>query len=176
MQVIGDMNSVFQYWNLLAIVFVSNCRRWLCYFSPSSFRLPFSIILAKLNGKVAKIYYNVFTTLSNIVRWSNVLQIEKHSMLVIWQGSEGVVNERKSKTFNIYVLLWDTNQSTVWKVSKYRVFSGPHFPAFGLHAERYSVSLRIQSECRKIRTRKNSLFGHFSCSGVNAGVLSKRFL
>ena len=110
MQVIGDMNSGFQYWNLLAIAFVSNCRWWLCYFSPSSFRLLFSIILAKLNGKVAKIYYNVFTTLSNIVRWSNVLQIEKHSMLVIWQGSEGVENERKSKTFNIYVLLWDTNQ------------------------------------------------------------------
>ena len=176
MQVIGDMNSGFQYWNLLAIAFVSNCRRWLCYFSPSSFRLLFSIILAKLNGKVAKIYYNVFTTLSNIVRWSNVLQIEKHSMLVIWQGSEGVENERKSKTFNIYVLLWDTNQSTVWKVSQYRIFSGPYFPAFGLYAERYSVSLHIQSEYRKIRTRKNSLFGHFSRSGVNAGVLSKRFL
>ena len=28
----------------------------------------------------------------------------------------------------------------------------------------YSVSLRIQSECRKIRTRKNSVFGHFSRS------------
>ena len=28
------------------------------------------------------------------------------------------------------------------------------------------VSLRIQSECGKIRTRKNSVFGHFSCSVV----------
>ena len=27
------------------------------------------------------------------------------------------------------------------------------------------VNLRIQSECGKIRTRKNSLFGHFSRSG-----------
>ena len=33
-------------------------------------------------------------------------------------------------------------------------FSGPYFPAFGLNTERYEVSLRIQSECRKIRTRK----------------------
>ena len=33
-------------------------------------------------------------------------------------------------------------------------FSGPYFPAFGLNTERYSVSLRIQSECGKIRTRK----------------------
>ena len=33
-------------------------------------------------------------------------------------------------------------------------YSGPYFPAFGLNAERYSVSFRIQSECKKIRTRK----------------------
>ena len=34
-----------------------------------------------------------------------------------------------------------------------RSYSGPHFPAFGLNAERYGVSLRIQSECRKMGTR-----------------------
>ena len=49
---------------------------------------------------------------------------------------------------------------------KYGVFSGPYFPAFGLNTERYSVSLRIQSECGKIRTRKDSVFGHFSRSDV----------
>ena len=32
-------------------------------------------------------------------------------------------------------------------------YSGPHFPAFGLNTERYSVSLRIQLECEKMRTR-----------------------
>ena len=32
-------------------------------------------------------------------------------------------------------------------------YSGLHFPAFGLNTERYSVSLRIQSECGKIWTR-----------------------
>ena len=32
-------------------------------------------------------------------------------------------------------------------------YSAPYFPAFGLNAERYEVSLRIHSECRKIRTR-----------------------
>ena len=51
---------------------------------------------------------------------------------------------------------------TAWKTSKYRVFSGPYFPAFGLNTEIYSVNLRIQSEYRKIRTRKNTVFGHFS--------------
>ena len=35
-----------------------------------------------------------------------------------------------------------------------RSSSGPYFPAFGLNTERF-VSLRIQSECGKIRTRIN---------------------
>ena len=61
--------------------------------------------------------------------------------------------------------------TTAWKVSKYEVFSGPYFPIFGLNTEIYGVNLRIQSEYRKIRTRKNSVFGHFSrsehnCSGM----------
>ena len=32
------------------------------------------------------------------------------------------------------------------------------------YTERYGVSLRNQSECGKIRTRKYSIFGHFSGS------------
>ena len=34
-----------------------------------------------------------------------------------------------------------------------RSYSGRHFPAFGMNTERYGVSLCIQSECGKIRTR-----------------------
>ena len=33
-----------------------------------------------------------------------------------------------------------------------RSFSGPYFPTFRLNMEKYFVSLRIQSECGKIRT------------------------
>ena len=65
---------------------------------------------------------------------------------------------------NLYLL---SQSSTVWKVSKYGVFSGPHFPTFGQNTERYSISLRIQSEYGKKRTRKNSVFGHFSRSVRN---------
>ena len=43
--------------------------------------------------------------------------------------------------------------SPSWKVSKYGVISGPYFPAFGLNTERCFVSLRIHSECGKMRTR-----------------------
>ena len=53
--------------------------------------------------------------------------------------------------------------SIAWKVSKYGVFSDSYFPAIGLNTEIYSVKLRIQSECGKIRTRKNSVFWHFLC-------------
>ena len=54
--------------------------------------------------------------------------------------------------------------NTAWKVSKYGVFSGPYFPVIGLNTEIYGVNLYIQSEYRKIRTSKNSAFGHFSRS------------
>ena len=43
------------------------------------------------------------------------------------------------------------------KIIRIRSFSGPYFLAFGLrvlHGGYYSVYLRIQSECGKIRTRK----------------------
>ena len=52
------------------------------------------------------------------------------------------------------------------KVSKYGFFSGPHFPVFGQNMQIYGVNLRIQSEQRKIRTRKNSVSGHFSHSEI----------
>ena len=39
------------------------------------------------------------------------------------------------------------------KSSRIRSDSSPHFPAFGLNTERYFVTLHIESECEKIRTR-----------------------
>ena len=37
----------------------------------------------------------------------------------------------------------------------------PHFPAFGLNTERYSLSLRIQSECGNNADQNNSEYGLF---------------
>ena len=59
------------------------------------------------------------------------------------------------------------NTYTARKVSKYGVISGPYFPAFGRNTERYEASVRIQSEYWKIRTRNNSVFGHFSRSDTH---------
>ena len=39
------------------------------------------------------------------------------------------------------------------KSVRIRSYSGPHFPAFGLNPKRYSLSLRIQYECGKMRAR-----------------------
>ena len=44
------------------------------------------------------------------------------------------------------------------------VFFGPYFLVLELNMEIYRVNLRIQFEYRKIRTRKNSVVGHFSRS------------
>ena len=61
--------------------------------------------------------------------------------------------------------IWKSiTKDTAWKVSKYRVSSGPYFPIFGLNTKIYSVNLPIQSAYRKIETRKNSVFGYFSRS------------
>ena len=44
------------------------------------------------------------------------------------------------------------------KSVRIRSFSGPHFPAFGLNTERYSVHMRENTY------QKNSEYGHFSRS------------
>ena len=45
----------------------------------------------------------------------------------------------------------DMNGGYCVKSARIRSYFGQYFPAFGLNTERYHVSLRIQSECGKIR-------------------------
>ena len=87
-------------------------------------------------------------------------------------------NLQQLNLMKIYYIVWKFTVSklqwmswyliyyTVWNVSKYGVFSDPYFPTFGLNTKRYEASLCIQSKCGKIRTRKNSVFGHFSRSVI----------
>ena len=54
------------------------------------------------------------------------------------------------------------------KSASIRSCSGPYFPAFGLNTERCSVSLRIQSEYGKMRTRitpNTDTFHAVPCTG-----------
>ena len=73
-------------------------------------------------------------------------------------------NTRKPLVFRWWIKRESWKANTAWKMSKYGFFSGPYFPVFRLNTEIYSVNLRIQSKYRKIRTRKKSVFGHFSRS------------
>ena len=50
-------------------------------------------------------------------------------------------------------------------------FSGPYFSAFGLNTERYRVSLRIQSACGKMRTRKTCNMDTFHAVYIRAYTL-----
>ena len=67
---------------------------------------------------------------------------------------------------------------SAWKVFRFGVISGPYFPVFGLNllTKIYGVNLRIQSEYRKIRTRNNSVFGHFSCRVTISSSYHSRLL
>ena len=56
----------------------------------------------------------------------------------------------------------------------YSEFPCPYFPAFGLNTERYSVSLRIQSECGKIQTSKTPNTGTFEAVCIIVTISLKK--
>ena len=64
---------------------------------------------------------------------------------------------------NIQNCIIDTN-SPRKKCPNTEFFSAPYFLVFGLNMEIYAVNIRIQFEYGRIRTRKTSVFGHFSHS------------
>ena len=75
-------------------------------------------------------------------------------LTILWDWRlKGWINRN---SYISYTISWC--HSTIYCVKNVRIWkiSGPYFPAFGLNTERYSVSLRIQSECWKTQTRKTS--------------------
>ena len=75
------------------------------------------------------------------------------------------------ETVLIYII--KNNDCLKINVSKYGVISGPYL--FGLNTEIYEANLHIQSEHRKIRTRNNSVFGHFSRTVFISFIVSLKF-
>ena len=110
------------------------------------------------NSERFRKYYFVFTLfcLSNI---SLISEVE-------WLFGNSNIFTASARRFLSCTVTPLSLSSGAWKVSKYQVFSGPYFPTFGLNIEKYGVSLRLQFECGKTRTRKNFAFGHISCSVV----------
>ena len=110
---------------------------------------------------------------------SNLSSLTTHGSL---KNDEFFVEKKKTKQKELYIntALPSTGTSLisnlyhcVKSVQKYRVISGPYFPIFGLNAEIFHANLCIQSEYRKIRTRNNSVFGHFSHCVLEAEVQNK---
>ena len=75
--------------------------------------------------------------------------------------------------FSNYMTWFIGLYSTARKLFENGFFSGPYFPAFKLNMEIYFVNLRIQSESRKMQTRKNSGLGHFSRSAWHDGFIQE---
>ena len=90
--------------------------------------------------------------------------MKKHPRIIYVTVSGRYLRVKKSfiiQDTGTFFLIFKHRAITAWKVSKYGVFSGLHFPAFRLNTQRYGVSLHIQSKWGKIRTRKNFLFTTF---------------
>ena len=80
-----------------------------------------------------------------------------------WSGFWRLIAPQEIRGYRLHSLS-KLNICTAWKVSKYGVFSDPYLLVFGLNTENCEGNLRIHSEFRKIQTRENSIFGHFSQS------------
>ena len=119
----------------------------------------FTIFLYKNTVKYAKNVMNKHCVKNVRIRYYSGLHFSR-----IFPHSEWI--RRDAESFYGFFLRSEIkiNTYTGWKVSKYGVISGPYFPVFGVNTEICSVNLRIQSEYRKIWTRNNSVFGHFSRS------------
>ena len=66
---------------------------------------------------------------------------DKHRKVAVWRNMNAASGQKESTKNCI-------------KGARIRNFSGPYFLAFGLNKNRYSVSLRIKSDRRKIQARK----------------------
>ena len=99
----------------------------------------------------------VFFTFFKLYKWYQIAQhITYENTSEVWKKCEGSKEKDNNDTItwkHVTCLVVgdsmlqhiDETRITARKVSKYRVFSGPYFPVFGLNTEIYSVNLPIQS-------------------------------
>ena len=95
--------------------------------------------------------------LSNIL-----LSLGTSSIVIVLKEKHSLVNYKATNYNNarIFSLLNNSFQSRMHCVKSVQIRSF-FWSVFSLIRTEYGEILRIQSECRKIWTRKNSVFGHF---------------
>ena len=91
-----------------------------------------------------------------------ILVLSKTFLTLSWRTFIYIITVSVMKELKrISRLLFIRETFTAWKVSKYGVSSGPYFRIYFLFPD-FLISIR--TEYGKIRTRTNSVFGHFSRS------------
>ena len=107
------------------------------------------------------------------LNYSNRHGTNKRPYLVNLLWEEGLIKSIFTRTRGV-----GKSKSGVFhcvKSVRIRRFYGPYFPAFELNTERYFLSLRIQSECGKIRNRKipnmDTFYAVFECTFFFNGFL-----
>ena len=88
---------------------------------------------------------------------SKIYRIHERALRLVYSDRVSSFDELLKK---IDYFLFTTGIFTLRENVRIRSHSGLHFPTFGLNTERYGVSLRSQSKCRKMRTRITE-YGHF---------------
>ena len=107
-----------------------------------------------------------FHFLKHFLIWNTLRYLRHRGILLEWNCNfvfKDYLARTKNKSPNFVSL--DCRQISIcfinWmfpglhcvKSVRIRSYSGPHFLAFELNTDRYGVSLHIQSECGKMRTR-----------------------
>ena len=85
-----------------------------------------------------------------------------------------IILSKKEVNINLFCTLSSLLNQFVETVH-IRSFSSPYLPAFGLNTERYGVSIRTQSECGKIWTRKTPNTNTFHAVNWVRPTRSKKF-
>ena len=92
----------------------------------------------------------------SLMRWKLLEQRQTYSLKNHWKLLTLSYMCTVWKMFVLRVILVHIFPYSDWvRRNKVRIwiYSDLHFPAFGLNTEKYTVCIRIQSECGKIRTR-----------------------
>ena len=88
-----------------------------------------------------------------LLRWTQFFSYK------LWKGSRKTFSKNTSSSRLKFVFQFTASYTSIIKSAlcekcRFRSFSGPYFPAFGLNTEKYSLSRCVQYECGKIQTRK----------------------
>ena len=82
------------------------------------------------------VYFAENNTWQNILKTAACNETNIDQLLIL----SFKILKSETQTMEFISVKFSANSPTAWKVFKYGVISGPHFPAFGLNTGRYKVT------------------------------------